>query len=285
MLNSSILSQRILSASFLLMGLLGIFTFLHLSLLLKANDGSLLGTSFLYWAAILAMVWSKRKTLNYSENSIFAIVLGAILLGLILLKSSSITNFDPFLRLLPFLASLGLGLLASGFGGLKQYWRELIILGFLIPPPTLLAEVMDTSLITAQITTLLLWYCGVDVAREGVFILIPQGGVEVYPGCSGLETMFQLLGLSVLFLFYVETPRLQKILLPLVAITIAFVMNVMRVGIMVVLSTPATPKGFEYWHKGDGSLVFSLISVTLLGCYCLFILKDDTSEIPKQTEE
>lgn len=259
----------------LLTGLLVTLSLIHLSLVLKGNEGSLFGTSVLYWAAIFAMVWSRRSTLKYSKNSVLAVMLGGSLLGLVLLKSSSMQGFDPFLRISPFLSGVGVALVASGFRGVRQYWRELIILGFLIPPPALLAEVIDTSLVTAQMTTLMLWYSGFDVLRDGVFILIAQGGVEVYPGCSGLETMFQLLGLAVLFLFYVETPRIQKVLLPVVAISIAFVMNAIRVGIMVVLSTPETPQAFEYWHKGDGSLVFSLISVVLLGCYCLFILRED----------
>lgn len=257
------LNTYLLSA--ILLGLL----LIYINLISKANDSSLMGTSILYWIAISSMLWSKRNQLIL-KSSFIGTTLGSAVLLLVLLKSASMQEYDPFLRVMPFLTGLSLGLLASGVARLKQYWKELIILAFLIPPPSALATLIDISPVTAKFSTILLWYSGFDVVRKGNFIFIPNGGIEVYSGCSGIDMMLHLLGLSVLFIAIFPTSKTQKILLPLVALLIAFVVNSIRVGIMTVLSEPTNKTAFEYWHKGDGSLIFSILSVILLAIFCFF---------------
>jgi cyanoexosortase A len=250
---------------------------IHLTLTLRAKDGSLLASSMLYWAAIASLVWAKRTTLNFDSNLPSSIV-GLLLLALVLIKSFFLVGFDPFLRVAPLLSALGLALIASGFKGLKQYWQELLILCFLAPPPSALSELIDTSPITARLSTMLLWYAGYDVIRQGVNIILPDGGVEVYSGCSGIENMFHLLGLSILFLATFPTHLIQKIFIPIVALLTAFFINGFRVALMAILAASADKAAFEYWHKGDGSLAFSMISVMLFGTFCYFVQQDDPED-------
>ncbi|MEO0516621.1 MAG: cyanoexosortase A [Cyanobacteria bacterium P01_A01_bin.116] len=243
---------------------------IHLSLASKANDGSLLSSSLVYWIAIASMLWSRKKTLSF-RSGLSGILAGILILSLVLVKSAFMQGYDPFLRILPFLSMTGLGLLASGLTGLSQFWKELSILSFLTPPPSLLEQVINTSPVTAKFSTALLWYTGFPVTREGQYILIPNGGVEVYSGCSGVDNMLHLLGLSAVFIALFPTSKFQKLVLPLLAIVIAFVVNGIRVGVMAVLSEPTNKALFDYWHKGDGSLLFSMVSVVLLATYCYFI--------------
>jgi hypothetical protein len=37
-------------------------------------------------------------------------------------------------------------------------------------------------------------------------------------------------------------------------------------------------EAFEYWHQGDGSLIFSMIGVLLFGLLCHFLLLQSASE-------
>lgn len=260
--------------------LLGIATGLiaiHLTLTSRANDASLLGTSVLFWFAISSLLWSKRDILSFNSG-ILSSFCGVLLISLVLLKSTFISSYDIFLRISPLVSALGVALIASGFKGLRQYWQELLILCFLVPSPGALALIIDISKFTAQFTTAILWYLGFEVVRQGVLVHLPTGSIEVYPGCSGIESMLQMLGLAVLFLVMFPTARREKILLPFVAIFIAFVINGFRVTLMAVLAASSTPKALEYWHKGDGSLIFSMISVLLLGLYCLFLLRQSNAE-------
>ena len=255
--------------NYLLLGIFSGMILICINLLSKANDGSLMGTSILYWWAIGSMLWSKRDSLSL-ESGLIGTTLGSSVLLLLLLKSAYIQGYDPFLRIMPLLIGLGLGLLASGIIGLKQYWKELFILVFLVPPPSALAMLIDISPLTAKFSTALLWYSGFDVVREGNFIFTPNGGIEVYSGCSGIDMMLHLLGLSTLFIAIFPTNRTQKMVLPLFALVLAFVVNSIRVSIMTILSHPANSVAFEYWHKGDGSLLFSTLAVVLLATFCLF---------------
>lgn len=254
------------------MWLLAIFAGLvaiNVSLGLKADDGSLIGSSILYWAAVTSMIWSRKEALNL-RSGFYGTLLGLLLMSLVLVKSAFMQGYDPFLRVSPFLSMLALGLLASGLIGIRQFWKELSILLFLTPPPSLLERVVDTSAITAKFSTALLWYAGFQVARDGKFILIPGGGVEVYSGCSGVDNMLHLFGLAIVFIAIFPTTKAQKWMVPIVSLCTAFAVNGVRVSIMAALSEPANKAMFDYWHKGDGSLLFSMISVVLLGAYCFF---------------
>lgn len=260
--------------------LLGIATGLiviQLTLTSRANDASLLGTSALFWIAVSSIVWSKRNVLSL-DSGVISSFWGILLIVLVLLKSIFVSGYDPFLRISPLISALGVALLASGFKGLKQYWRELLIFCFLVPSPGALSLLIDISTFTAQFATAVLWYLGFEVARQGVFVNLPTGSIEVYPGCSGIESMIHMLALAVLFLVIFPTDRREKILVPIVAVFIAFVVNGFRVALMTVLAASSNPQALYYWHKGDGSLIFSTISVLLLGIYCLFLLRQSNTE-------
>lgn len=260
--------------------LLGIATGLitiHLTLTSRANDPSLLGTSTLFWISVCSIIWQKRDALNL-ESRVFSNFWGLLIIAFVLLKSISVSGYDPFLRLFPLISTFGVALLASGFKGLKQYWQELLILCFLVPSPGTLALLIDISTLTAKFANTILWYMGFEVYRKGVYIYFSNGGIEVYPGCSGIENMLHLLGLAVIFLFMFPTKLIEKLILPLVAVLIAFLVNGVRVAILAIFAGSGNPQALEYWHKGDGSLIFSMIGVGMLGLFCLFLLRQGEYE-------
>lgn len=262
---------------FWLLGITAGLITIHLTLTSRAKDSSLLGTSALFWIAVCYLIWQKRDELNL-ENRIFSSIWGMVIVAFVLLKSTSVSGYDPFLRFFPLISCLGVALLASGFKGLKQYWRELLILCFLVPPPGALSLLFDMSTITAKFATALLWYAGFEVHRQGVYVYLQNGGIEVYPGCSGIENMLHLLGLAVIFLLSFSTTLLEKIYLPIVASATAFIVNGVRVAILAILAGSANPQALEYWHKGEGSLIFSMISVAILGLFCLVLLRQGEDE-------
>lgn len=245
---------------------------LHLTLAMKANDLDLLSTSLVFWAAVSSLVWEKRDKLS-TESGIFSSFLGASLLASVLLKSALISGNDIFLRISPFISALGLALVVSGAKGLKQYWQELLLLGFISIPQGLVHKFVDVTLVTAQFSTFLLWCLGFPVARQGVFITLPPGKVEVAAGCSGINGMLQLLGLALLFIFmFPETNRKQKIYIPFLAVFIAFIVNGIRVAILTWLVANSDFEAFHYWHLGTGSQLFPLIGVLILGLFGWFFI-------------
>ncbi|MEG4006690.1 cyanoexosortase A [Microcoleus sp. Pol11C1] len=247
---------------------------IHLTLTSRTNDTDLFGTMLLFWGVVAFLIWERHESLTF-ESGVFASFFGSSLIALILLKSSSISGYDFFIRATPFLSGISLALLASGTKGVKQYRQELLILGYTAIPPGLIGVFVDVALLTAKFSAFLLHYLGFEVVRKGVFLILENGSVEVYHGCSGVNAMLQLLGLALVFLLMFPTTTGQKMVLPFVAIITAFLVNAARVAIMAVLVSLSQPEAFKYWHEGNGSVIFSMIAVFIFGLFCWFaILKD-----------
>lgn len=264
------------NTQFWLLAIAGGLIAVHLSLTWRvAPDTGRLSISVLGWGAALSMLWEKRHTLIL-ESDVFSSLLGLLLIAFVLLKSLFVTSYDSVVDLTPFIAGLGLAMLASGVKGLQQYWQELMIVLALNAPVGLLLDRIDISLVTAKFSTVILSYLGFEVSRQGVNIFLPPTGVvEVYPGCSGLESIVRLLRLAVLFLVMFPTDLAKKILIPVVAVLVAFVINGVRVALMAVLVGYSNQEAFNYWHLGTGSQIFLLIAMLVFGLFCYFINQKD----------
>jgi cyanoexosortase A len=262
-------SQALALPQFWLMAIGAGLAAIHLTLVARSGHDEMFSISLLYWVAVGSLLWQKHDDLDL-HSSIFATGWGIFLVMIVLLRSQSLASFDLFLRVAPLLSAIALALLASGVRGLKQYWQEFVVFSFLIPHSGVLSQAFDVSKVTAEFATVLLWIAGFDVFRQGAYVSLPSGSVEVNPGCSGYGSMLQLLSIAVIYLLLFSTTRLQKWLLPIAAVLLGFMVNGIRVAIMAVLASKNV-SAFEFWHNEEGSMVFSLLSVLLLSglCYVL----------------
>ncbi|KAM3115535.1 cyanoexosortase A [Phormidesmis sp. 146-33] len=271
------------NAKFWLLGIAATLTVLQLQLAWRSGHKELIEPSFLCWVAVWFLVWRNRSSLRL-ESGTAATSVGLLLIVWVLIRSAAVVEYDAFLRFSPFVSALGLALLASGFG-VRQYWRELLILGFVAIPSTSLLSTIDLSPLTAEFATSVLWYLGYPVMQQGVNIVLPTGVVEVYEGCSGSQLILQLLTLTFLFLVVFPSRLISKLLIPLIAVLIGFVVNGIRVAIMAVLFANSNRPAFDYWHIGAGSQIFSIIAVILLGVFCYFLPFETEWEIEADAEE
>ena len=262
---------------FLLLSLAAGSIALHLNLTWRSENNDLLSCSLLFWIAVSYLIWEKRDRLNL-ESDIFSSFFGLSLITLVLFKSMHLFGDDVFLRISPFLSVLGLGLLASGFKGLKQYWQELLLFGFIAVPWESIYLFIDLSLLTAKFATFVLWLLGFEVSRQGVLVIFPTGSIEVYDGCSGLRMIFQLLGIALIFVLIVADSWKQKIFLPILAIILGFVVNGVRVALMGILVALSEQEAFKYWHLGNGSLIFSLIAVLIFALICVLLHESENRD-------
>ena len=244
---------------------------LHLSLSQHAERSGFFSYVFLFWIVVFFLIGEKRAKLK-SEADRFSSLLGISLISLILYRSLHLFPEDYFLRIAPLMSLLGWGLLASGIRGLKQYRQELFLLLFLAIPWEFVYA-FDVSQLTARFSTFILWILGFTVIRQGVWIILPTGSVEVYHGCSGVLTILQLLGLSWIVLTLIPTNWQTKLYLPTASILLGFTVNAMRVALMAILVAMSNIDGFHYWHTGTGSLIFSAISVSIFAVICLMLLR------------
>ena len=252
---------------------------LNMTLLWKMGDTAHFYMSVVFWLAVGSLLWDKRDSLKQGgvKSDRLSIVAGTILIAFILLKSAMVSSqSNYFLRLAPFLSGLGLSLIAVGFQNLKQYWRELLIL-FVQGVPSVITSPFSENMatLTAKFSHVILWYLGFDVMREGNYVALPTGRVFVYGGCSGMEAMNYLLGLSVVCLVMFPTKQ-NKALVIGVAIAFGYIVNGFRVAAMALLVAHKRLDLFKYWHDGEGSLVVGMIAVILFGIFYQFMLKKDS---------
>jgi cyanoexosortase A len=252
---------------------------LNMTLLWKLGDIAHFWMSIVFWLAVGSLLWDKQDLLKQSEgkSDVLSRVAGIILIAFILFKSAMVSSkFDPFLRIVPFLSGLGLSLIVVGFHNLKQFWRELVILFFHGTPSVITLPLVDiVTSITAKSAYYSLWYVGFNVTNEGNYVSLPTGRVFVYGGCSGMEAMNYLLGLSVVCLLMFPTKQ-NKGLVIAVAVALGFIVNVFRVAGMALLVASNRLDLFKYWHEGEGSLVVGMVAVILFGIFYQYMLKRDS---------
>lgn len=266
------------NSKFCLFGIAVGLSALHLGLTWRlSSDTDLLVLGVLFWGAILWLLWQKQDNIKL-ESDIFSSFFGTILIALVLVKSISLFWVESsFLRILPIMATLGLGLLASGLKGIKQYWRELIIVLLLSLPESsflqLIEDIFNVTTLTAKLAVLMLWYLGFEVSRQGADIILSAGSVSVAPFCTGVSNALLLLKLSVLFILMFSTNWLKKISVLIGAVCIAFITSGVRVSIMAVVVS--NQEAFKYWHGSPGNQIFATASILIYGLFCRFLLQQN----------
>lgn len=254
-------------ASLLITTMVGLMALqLGLSWHLVGNFDALVMES-LSLAAIFILIWRRRYLLNLSSDP-GSSLLGLGLLGLSLLHGLSLFPFQSdWLRVFPFGVAIGLALLASGVRGLPQYWREGILLGVMTMPIDLVAagltKLLDFTVLTAKAATFGMWYLGLDVVRQGRYIQLPSGMVEVAEPCTGMRPMLLMLQLAVILWFLSRFSRKQKLGLLGTAIVLGFGIGVIRVGLLAIVVDNQSL--FEYWHGDPGNQIFSNLALLSFG--------------------
>jgi cyanoexosortase A len=276
------LVKRLYDVRFWLLGIGTGLIAVHLHWLWRSEEIDKLNLSLILWGAVLYLLWNRHKAIKFSSGPLSSLV-GILLIAAVLLRSLFLrVPNDLLMEVAPLLTAIGLGLMASGVSGLKQYWRELLIIGVSVVPrvivETALNQVVSINLIAAKFANFLLWYMGFEVSRQGVNILLPTGVVEVNSACSGLDSMLMLLRLAVLVLVIWPTRLVDKLLVPIVAVLLAFSVNGIRIVLMAILVAFSNHETFEYWHQGGGSQIFSLILIALFGWFCRSLLRQSQTD-------
>ncbi|MBD2353608.1 cyanoexosortase A [Tolypothrix sp. FACHB-123] len=249
-----------------------------LTLVWKAHDVGHLGMSILFFFAIGSILWDKRHTFNF-ESDVFSSILGWLIISWVLWQSTT-HNLGYVIRLFPLASAVGVGLLASGFRGLKQYWEAFTILFFLEIPSVLAELLLDISPLSAKFASLLLWYSGFDVTLKGVYIHLPTGSVKVVPSCSGIDTINYLLGISIIALVMFPIAKYKRVFVSLFAMFLGFFLNAIRIAILAVM-VGTNEAAFHSWHGGNASYSFGVFGILIFGVIYMLILRQEERQMQK----
>ncbi len=255
----------------------------YLTLADRIGNESLFGNGCLFWGGCTYLLWQKRHEFSFGSDPLSSAI-GLLMVALVLVKTVSLPT-EAMLLAFPFISVLGITLLASGWRRLGQFKNALLILFFLGMPQLLIGTFIDISIVTAKVSAFMLWYTGFDVVLRGVFIHLPGGSVEVYRGCSGLGNMLYMLGIAILFSIFLPISRSKQLFAIFVAVCVGFFINAIRVALLAILVANSTEAAFDYWHLGEGSLIFSMLTVMIFGCFYILLIKWQTYKGPREPQQ
>jgi exosortase B len=207
------------------------------------------------------LFWQKRHDIINAPTKPSA-VLGWISLTLSLLafiigRSQSIDTIEVA-ALIPML--IGILLLMRGWQAVRSVWFPLLFLLFLIPLPGLLVEIITGSLKqhVSGVAEVFLYAAGYPIARMGVMLSIGQYKLLVADACSGLNSMFSLSALGLIYLYLMKYRSwLHNGLLLLAVLPIAFAANVIRVMALVLITYYfGDEAGQGFAHAAAGMVLF-----------------------------
>lgn len=191
----------------------------------------------------------------------------ALILGLLLYvvgRSQDIILFEVGSQIVVGAAVL---LLTLGWPGLRTGWFPLLFLVFMIPVPGFIIDAM-TGPLKHQVSVIaesLLYAAGYPIARSGVILTIGQYQLQVADACSGLNSMFSLGALGLLYVYLTRDEIWWKSAVLLAAVLpIAFVANIVRVMILVLVTYHLGDEAGQGFIHGFAGMVLFLIALSLL---------------------
>lgn len=219
-------------------------------------------------AIIVWLIWRKREALLVVPvNTAPVPGFGLLVVGLLLYavgRSQDIIMFEVG-ALAPILA--GVLLVARGWAGVRALWFPLLFIVFLVPLPGFFVDALTVPLKqnVSVIAEELLYTAGYPIARNGVVLTIGQYQLLVADACSGLNSMFSLSALGLLYLHLMRYRSwLHNGLILASILPIAFCANIVRVIILILVTYHfGDAAGQSFLHGFAGMLLF-VIALTIL---------------------
>lgn len=175
--------------------------------------------------------------------------------------------FVEVLGLVPIAA--GLLLIAGGTAALRRYGFPLVFLLFLVPLPDFALEAVTGSLKNkvSYLTEFVLHQAGYPIARSGVVLSIGQYQLLVADACSGLNSLFSLTAMGLLYLHLMRYRSVARNLVLLAAIVpIAVASNLLRVMSLVLITYHlGDDAGQGFMHGFAGMFLFVVALLMLFG--------------------
>jgi len=164
-----------------------------------------------------------------------------------------------------FLPRISLLLLISGMVVFFAGWEYLLAVSFplaflilMVPSSTIFIQVtFPLQILASKTATFFLTLAGVPVAREGNILLLSNARMEVAEACSGIQSLFSLFTLAIVYGLLVETKIGMRILLALAAIPISVLANALRISATgLVLQRWGIERAQGSFHILSGWLIF-----------------------------
>ncbi len=165
------------------------------------------------------------------------------------------------------LVVVGLILLFLGRRALRVMWFPLFFLLFMVPLPGSVVSMLTAPLKTAvsAVAAQLLHGLGYPVARAGVMLSVGQYQLLVADACAGLNSMFTLEALGLLYMNLMRyTSVARNVLLAILIIPISFAANIVRVMILVLVTYHFGDAAGQGFVHGFAGMVLFIVGLAMI---------------------
>jgi exosortase B len=243
-------------------------TYVNLARGLWQNEADAHGPIIL--AVVAWLVWRQRATLaGEAEKSAPLTGCAALALGLMLYavgRSQGIPQFEVGSQIPVFAGTV---LLLLGWRAMARLWLPLVFFIFLVPLPGFVIVSITGPLksMVSQMVESVLYALGYPIARSGVMLSIGQYQLLVTDACSGLNSLYTLTALGLLYLYLTASGNIARTVCLLASILpIALAANFARVLILTLITFHlGNEVAQSFLHEFAGMTLFAIALLLLLG--------------------
>jgi exosortase B len=219
-------------------------------------------------AVIVWLIWRRRSALFVAAGpaapaaGFTLLVFG--LLAYVLGRSHDIALFEVG-ALVPLLA--GTILAMRGWSALRALWFPILFVAFMVPLPGIFVDALTGPLKQAVSETAvkLLYPAGYPIARDGVILTIGQYQLLVADACSGLNSMFSLSALGLLFMYLAARRSVLHNAIMLASILpVAFAANIVRVLSLILITYHLGDEAGQGFLHGSAGMVLLIAALGIL---------------------
>lgn len=179
-------------------------------------------------------------------------------------SSQDIIMFEIGSQILVLIALL---LIFCGVRALKAAWFPLFFMMFMIPLPEALVAAVTAPLKSAvsAVASGLLYRTGYPVGRSGVILTVGPYQLMVADACAGLNSMFTLEALGSLYMNLMKYTSVgRNVILALLLVPTAFMANVVRVIILVLVTYHFGDEAGQGFVHGFAGMVLFMVALMLM---------------------
>lgn len=164
---------------------------------------------------------------------------------------------------------IGFLLLFKGVAALRLVWFPLFFMVFMVPLPEALVAAVTSPLKSAvsAVASNLLYALGYPVGRSGVVMTVGPYQLLVADACAGLNSMFTLEALGMLYMNLMKyTNPVRNVALAVLLVPTAFVANIVRVMILVLVTYHFGDEAGQGFVHGFAGMVLFMVALMLMLC-------------------
>jgi exosortase B len=231
-------------------------------------------------AVIVWLIWDKRAVLfTAPPHPALASGLALLVPGLLIYVMGRAVEIAPLEIGSLMLVLAGILLAMRGWRAVRDLWFPLLFVAFMVPLPGTFVDAVTGPLKqnVSEIAAQILYAAGYPIARSGVILIIGQYQLLVADACSGINSMFSLSALGLLYLYLVRRRSwLHNGLILVSLLPVAFCANIVRVMFLALITYHfGDEAGQGFLHGFSGMVLF------VVALFVIFVLDNILARLIK----